>query len=132
MFGEDRAQHPGTAGDQHRALGIQHRGGDQDDLSGMAGLAHIAEGLRGVQQAVAGGGQRLEDTGGEQLRQGRPRRLQAVRRRAGQVVGLIGDSGMGRGDVAGQADVGLADFDEMASAGQQLQRSVDEISAAGC
>ena len=36
---------------------------------------------------------------------------------------------MGCGDVAGQADVGLADFDETAPAGQQLQRSIDELSA---
>ena len=35
---------------------------------------------------------------------------------------------MGRGDVAGRADVGLADFDETAPARQQLQRSVDELS----
>src|ERR1700746_63912 len=33
------------------------------------------------------------------------------------------------GDVAGQPDVGLADFDETAPAGQQLQRSIDEIPA---
>ena len=36
---------------------------------------------------------------------------------------------MGCGDVAGQADVGLADFDEFAPAGQQSQRRIDEISA---
>ena len=35
---------------------------------------------------------------------------------------------MGCGDVAGRADVGLADFDETASAGQQLQRRIDELS----
>ena len=67
VFGEERAQHPGTPGDQHRALGIQLRGKDQHDLSGMHSLAHVAEGLRGVEQAVAGGGQRREDTCGEQL-----------------------------------------------------------------
>ena len=49
--------------------------------------------------------------------------------RAGQIVDLVVDSGMGCGDVAGHADVGLADFDETAPAGQQLQRSIDEIPA---
>ncbi len=68
MFGEERAQHPRTAGDQHRAFGIQHRRGNQDDLSGVPGLAHVAEGRGGVQQAVAGGGQRIDETGGEELR----------------------------------------------------------------
>ena len=36
---------------------------------------------------------------------------------------------MGCGDVAGRADVGLADFDETAPAGQQFQRRIDKISA---
>ena len=40
---------------------------------------------------------------------------------------MVGDAGVGCGDLGGRADVGFADLDETPTAGQQIQRGVDEV-----
>ena len=120
MLGEKPTQHPGAAGDQNGSGWIQlHRGG-QHDLAGMHSLAHVPEGLPRLEQAVGGSGQGLQGAGGEQLGQGGPCLPQAIRFYVGQVEGLVGDPGVGRGDIGGRADVGLADLGEPPTAGQQI------------
>ena len=80
MLGENPAQHPGAPGDQHRALGIEHRRGRSAQFFRYGGPWLMSrKACRACSQAVTGGGQRLKDTGGEQLGQGGPCRAAAAR-----------------------------------------------------
>ena len=79
MLGENPAQHPGATGDQHRVLRIEHHRRQQHNFPAVSGLAHVAEGLTGRYQPVAGARQRLQRTSGEPFDQHRPQPSDPIR-----------------------------------------------------
>ncbi len=48
MPGDERTEHPGAAGDQHGALGVERRGHGEYQLAGVASLAQEPVGVRRV------------------------------------------------------------------------------------
>jgi hypothetical protein len=124
------AEGAGAAGDQHGAAGQgggQGGGDGQDDLAGVPGLGQVAQRGRGAAQVEPGHRQRRELAGGEQGVQPAQDLGDGGGPGVGGVERLVGHARVGGGHGGGVAQVGLAQLDETAAAGQQPQRGVGQF-----
>lgn len=121
VTGDGTAERARSTGDEHRAVGVEGGRHREHEFAGVLALAEGAEGPPGLSYVVDGERQRSQDAGLEQFQEFGQHLADGLRSGLDEVERLVGGAGVGLGDEPGVPDVGLAQFQEVASSGQQAQ-----------
>jgi hypothetical protein len=127
VAGDQGTEGAGGAADQGGGLGPRRLGNREHDLADVAALAHQTEGIGAAAHVPAGDRRHLQGVALEELDDLTQHRFDPLGAGFDQVIGAVGEVGMGGGELSGVADVGLADLQEATAAGEQLQAGVDEL-----